>query len=292
RLRVIVQDERDADRLRHGLVVGVEGRVVLWRYRRHEHRSGSELLGFSRLLDGPSRAEGAHTDPHREPPGRLLDHCLDHQSPLAPGQLVRFAEEPEDGDAVDTSGDLEVDEPPQTGYVDLARVGERGRDDGVDAAKRGRSWVRSGQRVRVNVTLPTGTNPASETVPINWSPTKVPSKFRAFELLRRLRWSSSPKRPLRSTRLGDWSLKIPTSYCNVARAVTSCSRWLKVRARSTGSRMVVTLPGRTSTSKRADHVCPSMNRSPGIPMGTQDARVSANTAAARISFERRGMAAL
>src|SRR5690606_18501625 len=94
--------------------------------------------------------------------------------------------------------------------------------------------------------------------------------------------SSKPSEPLSSTRLPVCRRKMPASYSRVASAVTSVSCWWKVMERSTGSWNVLG-PAWTVTSNRADHVWPSMSRSPGTLTGMHAESVTTRSAAARVS---------
>jgi hypothetical protein len=132
--RLVLDDHRDADRLRHRPVMG-EDRGVATEADRRGHHDRRGARGFRRLgqLDrhGRPAVGGAHHD--REPARGALHEHLRHTAPVALRQLVGLAHDPQDVEAVDAAPRLELDQRPDAGLVDLASGVERRGRDGDDA---------------------------------------------------------------------------------------------------------------------------------------------------------------
>ena len=132
--RVVLDDDRDRDRVRDGPVMGDHSRIVGPGQggRRQHDRVRARGLGPTGEGHGAVRAGVAHSDAHRQIRGRR-EHPTDDRVAFVVTEPPGFAEHAQDGHAIDAVRGDEAGQRRQAVDVQRAIRLERGGDDRPDA---------------------------------------------------------------------------------------------------------------------------------------------------------------
>ena len=141
--RVVVDHDRDRDRLADGLEVGVEFTLVM-----HLIPGGDEqdpvvarLLGETAALDGVGRRHPGPAGQQRHAAAHLLLHDPQHLLPLRPIEVHELARARTGAESVGASLEHELDVIAQPRFVDRPGGGERRDERWVEAAEGGHGRI-------------------------------------------------------------------------------------------------------------------------------------------------------